>query len=339
MPFIFPGSSEQVAPPVLTPLAEQPEEVRDKLAALSIDEPLPEAYAGDLVRLLSQSPYRLYLYWNHARDPFATLRRAVGPVVASNYSLALRLLDTESGEERFFEASPARSYWFDVRPGRQYRAFVGFYAPGRPFIRLLSSEAARTPRVSVSPVTDTTPEFHISAAEFANVLNDAGYASDALAATLEAADEATGNATTRNLARDLTGTDDVPLASDALGEMRAVLSALAFGVSLEHLLPLLSPALAVWFGELLKERRETLDAAHMLGILRSSLAIELEYDERFDADALEAMRRVPRLVWGASDVQMQSPAPAPHIHLPTMSMNTGLVSRPAHWRKAERRRQ
>lgn len=333
MPFIFPGSSEQVAPPVLTPLAEQPAEVRDKLASLSIDEPLPEAYAGDLVRLLSQSPYRLYLYWNHARDPFATLHKAVGQAVASRYALALRLLDTESGEERLFEASPARNYWFDVRPGRQYRAFVGFYASGRPFIRLLSSEVARTPRVSAAPVTDPTPEFHVSAAEFANVLNNAGYASDALEATLEAADEATGNAATRNLARDLAG-EDVPLAQDAPGEMRAVLAALAFGVSLESLLPLLSPRLAAWLGGLLKERSDALDAAHLLDILRSSLAIELEYDRRFDAGALDAMRRVPRFVWGASDVQMQSPAPAPHVHLPTMSMNTGLVSRPAHWRRA-----
>ncbi|HEX8473916.1 MAG TPA: DUF4912 domain-containing protein [Pyrinomonadaceae bacterium] len=338
MPFIFPGSSEQFPAAVPVPLPESPTAaVRDKLAALSVDEPLPEVYAGDLIRLLTQSPYRLYLYWNHARDPFATLRKAVGEHVASHYRLALRLIDVESGEESFYEAPPARSYWFNVRPGRQYRAFVGFYAPERPFVRLLTSEIARTPRVSVSPLTDETPEFHISAARFAVVLNDAGYASDALEMTLEAADEASGEANlaavTRALARNLTGTDAPFVADDALSEMRALLAGLAFGVPPESLLPLLSKPLAAWLKEMMTLDRRALDASHLLDILRSSLAIELEYDERFDAETADAVRRAARFVWGASEVQMQSPTRVPHIWMP--SMNQGLVSRPAHWRTTQ----
>ena len=51
----------------------------DRLAAIEPeDEPLPEVYARDDMQLLVQSPYRLYAYWQHARDPFATLKRAFG---------------------------------------------------------------------------------------------------------------------------------------------------------------------------------------------------------------------------------------------------------------------
>lgn len=331
MPFIFPGSSEQVAPPLL-PLVEQTAEVSDKLAALSADEPLPEVYAGDLVRLLSQSPYRLYVYWSHARDPFTTLRRAVGPALASRYKLALRLLDVESGEESFYEASPTHNYWFNVRPGRQYRVFIGLYAEGRPFIRLLSSETVMTPRVSVSPLTDEEPPFHVSAADFAQVLNDAGYASDALEVTLEAADELSHDAATRTLARSLTGTEG-PDEQDGVGEMRALLSALAFGVPVESLLPLLSPALAAWLKEVAAEHRESLEAGHILDALRSSMGIELEREELFNAEAEEAMRRAARFVWGASDVHMEAPRRAPHLRAP--SLNEGLVSRIARWRKTK----
>lgn len=329
MPFIPPGSSEQI--PVLLPPVEQPAAVRDKLAALSVDEPLPEVYAFDRVRLLVQSPYRIYTYWNHARDPFETLRRAFGVEVASSYRLALRLVDQESGEESFFEAAPfSRNYWFSVRPGRSYRVFVGLYAQGRAFIRLLASETVRTPRVTVSQLSAEEAQFDISAAQFARVLNEAGYASDALEVVLEAADEATGMDATRRLARQFTGTD-VPVTDDALWEMRALLSALAFGESLESLLPFLSPEMADWVRRTLDAHaEERLTAERLLELLHSTLALELEYDERYDVETLEAMRRAARFVWGASDVQM--PGPAPRLLVP--SMNAGLRLPRARWRTA-----
>ncbi|HEY0079450.1 MAG TPA: DUF4912 domain-containing protein [Pyrinomonadaceae bacterium] len=327
MPLRFPGSSE-LAVPVLTPLEEQSAEVRDKLAALSIDEPLPETYAGDRIRLLMQSPYRLYLYWSHARDPFETLRRAFGAGGASRYQLAVRLVDTESDEERFYEAPPARSFWFNVRPGRRYRAEVGLYAEGRPFLRLLTSELAETPRVGVSPVSDETPEFQVSAPEFAHVLNEAGYAADALEVMLEAADEATGEDTTRSLARSLTG-EEAPVADDGLAEMRALLAALAFGEPLERVKPMLSPALARWVEQLDREHAGALDTARLLQLLRASMALELEYDQRLDTEAEDAMRRAARFLWGGSDVRL--PTRAPRVWMP--SMNAGLISRLAHWRQ------
>ena len=331
MPLIFPGSSENVISE-LTPLPVQSSEVQDKLAALSLDEPLPEVYIDDQIRLLAQSPYKLFLYWNHARDPIETLHKAFGANDASSYQLALRLVDEESGEERLFQASPARNYWFDVRPDRRYSASVGFFAQGRPFIRLLSSELIRTPRASVSPQTDDAPEFHATSPEFAQVLNEAGYTSDALQVTLEAADEASHDTATRSLAYAFTGSE-APLSSDdQLAEMRALLAALAFGESLERLLPLLSPSLASWLQRVVKNQEEKLQSARLLEILYSALAVELEDDERFDTTTPDAPRRAARFVWGASDVQMPTMRKASRLWMPSMNESF------SHWRQKASKR-
>lgn len=336
MPLIFPGSSEQLIPAPLPAAPVEPApEVRDKLEALSADEPLPEVYPGDRARLLMQSPYRLYLYWNHASDPFAALRRAFGAEFASQYTLALRLLDMASGDEQFFAAPPARNYWFNVRPGRKYQAHVGLLAPGRPFIRLLSSGVVSTPRVSVSPTPAPEPEFRASAAEFARVLNETGYATDALEVTLEAADEATHDGATRGLVAALVGEktpSPVGGVDDQMREMRALLAALAFGVSPERLLPLLSPALAAWLARVLEEHREAARPARLLELLRAALALELDYEEHAGPDDEDRMRRPARFVWGASDVQV--PTRLPRLWMPSMSEE--ITTRLESWQKQQR---
>ncbi len=327
MPFFSPGSSEQfLVPPAVT--AQATAAVRDKLAALSIDEPLPETYVGDRIRLLVQSPYRLFLYWSHARDPFATLSKAFG-AGATRYELAVRLIDEESGEEHLSEASPTHTQWFDARPGHLYRAEIGLFAQGRPFIRLLTSANARTPRASVSHAIDEAPPFRVSATEFARVLNEAGYASDALEVTLEAADEATHDEATREIVRRLTGTEAPN--DGMLAEMRTLFAALAFGASLQQLRNLVSPPLARWIEQIVAEQQEALDGARLLDLLREGLAFEMNYDETWSAAEIEALHRAARFVVGGSDVQL--PARQPHIWMP--SMTPGVVSRLARWRKIQ----
>src|SRR4051812_31333092 len=168
MPYFFPGSSSLVFSQPSEP-PPPPPAIADKLAELSLDEPLPETYAADRIRLLAQSPRRLYLYWEFKRDPFETLRRAFR-WQAERYQLVIRLTDLETGIETLHLASPTRSQWFDAEQGHSYRAEVGFYAQGRAFIRLLSSRGMRTPRAAVSRATDSAPEFSVTADQFARVL-------------------------------------------------------------------------------------------------------------------------------------------------------------------------
>ena len=312
MPYFSPGSSElTIAQP---PPAPAPAVV-DKLAELSVDEPLPETYLANRIRLLAQSPRKLYLYWEFERDPFETLRRAFR-WQSERYTLVVKLVDLETESETLHLASPTRSQWLDAQPGHSYRADLGFYARGSAFIRVLSSVLTRTPRASVSRLTDSTPEFHVPADEFARVLDDAGYVSDALEVSLEAADLMSENATTRAVATRFGGAQLPMMSDEDLAELRGMLAALALGVSINELQSALSATLSSWLDEASRRQREAMDSAHLLEVLRDLLGLELERTG-LDAFNEEATRRAARVIVGASEVNL--PLKPFHLWMPSMT--------------------
>lgn len=313
MPLFFPGSSQLAAPPAPPP--EPAAAAEDKLAELSADEPLPETYAANRIRLLPQSPRRLHLYWEFERDPFETLGRAFGEQ-AGRYGLAVRLVDLETGAETLHAASGARAQWFDAGPGRAYRADVGLHARGLPFIRLLSSTEARTPRASVARSADGAPEFQVSAGDFARVLDDAGYAGDALEVSLEAADQQTGNAATLEVARRLGGAEPPPLGAEDLAQLRGLLAALALGLRPEELRLMISAGLGGWLDRVARLGGGRVDSARLLELLRAVLGFELD-SAAFAAFDSEAARRAPRSVVGASRVNL--PRNPFHLWMPSMA--------------------
>lgn len=309
MPFFFPGSSELF----ITPQIPSPA-VADKLAELSTDEPLPASYGMDRLRLLAQSPRRIYLYWELARDPFAPLRRAFG-ARADDYRLVVRLKNLDSGEETLHEASETRSQWFDAQPDHAYRAEIGLYSSGGSFIRLLTSNTIRTPRASVSLHAAPVPEWRITPEQFSRVLDDAGYVSDALEVALEAADEATNYAATRNITRKIAPVSLPPMSEEELAELRGLFTALAFGMPWSSLRPLLSANLAIWFDRF-KIDDSTFDPARMTEILHSTLGIEMSRLP-FEAPSEAARRRAARVIVGASEVNL--PSRPFHLWLPSMT--------------------
>ena len=313
MPYFFPGSSSlafsQPPPPPPVPA------VADKLAELSLDEPLPETYATDRIRLLAQSPRRLYLYWEFKNNPFETLRRAFR-WQAEHYQLVVRLTDLETGVETLHLASPTRSQWFDVQQGHTYRAEVGLYAQGRAFILLLSSGRTRTPRAAVSHATDSSREFSVTPDQFARVLDDAGYVSDALEVSLEAADLSTQNAATRAVAREIGGMSAPFMSAEELAEMRGLLASLALGADLEELQASLSARLARWLAEISHSQQAAIDAARLIEIFRAVLGLEMERTT-FGLRSADAMHRAARFIVGASEVNL--PLRPFHLWMPSMS--------------------
>ncbi|MBD0371608.1 MAG: DUF4912 domain-containing protein [Pyrinomonadaceae bacterium] len=308
MPFFFPGSSELV----ITHETPSPA-VADKLAELSADEPLPASYQVDRIRLLPQSPRRIYLYWELARDPFEPLRRVFGET--DGYRLAVRLTDLDTEETNLHEASATRSQWFDVLPAHAYRAEVGLYAPGRAFIRLLTSNTKRTPPASASRHISPEPEEYVSAEQFARILDDAGYVSDALEVALEAADEATNYAATRAITRKLAPASLPPMSEEELAELRGVLTALAFGMPWQSLRPMLSTNLAGWFDRF-KIEDSSFDPAQITEVLHSTLGIEMTRSP-FEAPPEAARRRAARVIVGASEVNL--PSRPFHLWMPSMT--------------------
>ena len=236
---------------MLEALCARVEETAQKLAALPEVEPLPRA---DRIRLFVQSPYRLFLYWSLAHDPFATLRRIFGDR-ATQYALFVRLTDLLGGQQHLRPASPDGNEWFDVFPARLYRVELGLFAPGRPFIRLLVSNEVRTPRASVSPLLDQTLEFQAPPEAFVRMLVEAGQALDALGAALEA--------TPMRVA-------DLPaeIFSELSPERARLLAALAAGLSLEELQRIFAPELIAWLS--------TFDYKALRAALRAALPFAAE---------------------------------------------------------------
>ncbi|HEX8458414.1 MAG TPA: DUF4912 domain-containing protein [Pyrinomonadaceae bacterium] len=154
-------------------------------AADALDNILPFALKRDFIQLLLQSPHRLYLYWTFAHDPHQTLRAAFGQL-AAQYRLTVRLVKVETGEEFLLDAPRARAQWFEVYPSHVYRAEVGFHAPGRPFVRLLSSNTVTTPPNRASHLSATEQDFQLAPADFTQLLAGAAYERYARAFTDEA---------------------------------------------------------------------------------------------------------------------------------------------------------
>lgn len=313
MPFFFPGSSEQFfstpppSPAIVDRLAEM----------LPDDEPMPELPKTNRVRLQVQSPRSLHVYWGFKADPFATLKRAFA-WAADSYRYSIRQINLDTGEQYVFEASNTNSQWLDAQPGFSYRVDVGLYSEGRGFISLLSSNVVTTPRSGVSRYTDVSFDFYVSPEQFARVLDQSGYVSDALEVTLEAADEATDREATLKVARELGGIEVPALNEDELSELRGILAALAMGMSLDDIRSMLSPVLGEWLETIRKQNEAVLQAERLFEIFRYLLGIEAE---RTDYESEEAMRRVARVVLGASEVNM----PARPFHLWMPSMNVGVL--------------
>ncbi|MEO6484790.1 MAG: DUF4912 domain-containing protein, partial [Pyrinomonadaceae bacterium] len=113
------------------------------------DVTLPELGRENRARLQMQTPTRLYFYWSIKENAWALLRNVFGADLGS-YSLVLKLIDNKHGLEEIHQTDAEGNYWFDVEPDGSYQAEIGFYAPNRPYFRILHSNTVETPRRSPS---------------------------------------------------------------------------------------------------------------------------------------------------------------------------------------------
>ncbi|MBA2621257.1 MAG: DUF4912 domain-containing protein [Acidobacteria bacterium] len=241
-----------------------------------LDAPrLPELNRGNRARLQMQSPTRLFFYWSVKDNPFQTLHRAIGNGAAQNYTLVVKLLNETNGrEEKIVPIEAEGSSWFDADAGASYRAEVGFYAPARPFVRVMFSNRVETPRKSASSRPAETARWTISANNFAQVLDKSGFAHDAFEVALAGDDfHFAETATNAAFTQTFGGTDVVK--NDA-SEMRFALLAIASGYEPDALRGQVSHSLFVR----LQEGGENLSAEKALAALRENFgAVAVEDTE------------------------------------------------------------
>jgi hypothetical protein len=193
---------------------------------------LPSLREENRAFLQMQSPTRLFFYWSLKQSSYNTLRKALGNL-ANDYFLAIRLTNLNTNKEEIHQVGNKGSWWFNqIEADSKYRAEVGFYAQGRPFVRIVFSNTLETPRLKPSANTDYQPYFAVTADQFAEVLDLAGYTEDAFEVYLQGDEPQIADEATQKAFVQLSGETQVDFSSVNVSELRYVLFALASGVSL-----------------------------------------------------------------------------------------------------------
>lgn len=194
---------------------------------------LPVLEKHNRARLQVQAPNRIFFYWSLKGNPFQSLHRSLG--ATSDYTLVLRLIDTETEREELHMIEPEGSFWFNTEADRAYRAEIGFYSTSRPFIRILFSNTVTTPRKSPSPNAATDADWRVGAYKFAEVLDVSGFEKDAFDVAIAGDDPQVAEDTTHLAFREFIGSDTDPLDGISPEELRYVMLAIASGRALDEL--------------------------------------------------------------------------------------------------------
>ena len=245
-----------------------------------LSEPkLPDITKENRARLQMQSPTRLNFYWSVKTNPFQTLNRAFSGKTGS-YTLVIKLVNQKNGREELFPVEAEGSWWFNVDANAIYRAEIGFYAPNRPYVRIMFSNTVETPRQNPSPNRDYSPNFTVSANQFAEVLDVSGFPQDAFEVALAGDDLEYAENATNDAFSQFTGHEQPGFSSD---EIRFALLALASGHALETLRGQISTSLF----EFLQANIEKLSAENALTSLQENFDIFAdETEEEFASPAV-----------------------------------------------------
>jgi len=197
------------------------------------DVRVPELSRENRARLQMQSPTRLHLYWSLKENPWAILRNVFGSDIGS-YTLVLKLIDATHGLEEVHQCEGAGDRWFDVDANTEYRAEVGFYAPNRPYFRIVYSNSVVTPRRSPSSRPATEAQWRVSADKFAEVLDVAGFSRDAFDVAMAGDDHAASEDVTRSAFFSLISSD-AEIESVPTEDIRHAMLSIAAGVEIAAL--------------------------------------------------------------------------------------------------------
>jgi len=121
--------------------------------------PLPDGYDIDMVRMLVQDPYRIYVFWELSEAGADRARRRAGQLGLRDGALALQVTRLSDQSTMAFPVGVAREWWLMAEPDTGYLAEIGM-SFGEHFFTIATSNRVRTPRVVLAefePVPVGTP--------------------------------------------------------------------------------------------------------------------------------------------------------------------------------------
>lgn len=161
------------------PIAEIVEEkVLKPAQEIFIDQglPIPEEYDIDTINVLVQDPFHIWVYWELRERVFESLYKVFPHHIAASFYPVLKITELTYGHSAFIGIFRRGSYWLNVFPDRRYRIEVGLRSEERGYVRLLETKEVKTPRGTVSMEISDDPEYHMTNAQFAEILRVSGFA-------------------------------------------------------------------------------------------------------------------------------------------------------------------
>jgi hypothetical protein len=161
--------------PVLAPDEAPTEPLEEEIPAEPIADtglPIPSRYDFDMMRAMTQDPFRIFVYWHLKDDPFERARKIFPTESSNGFHTTLKLTDETNNISVFFDAAFAREYWFHVFPDRTYRVELGLRSMRYGYIKLLNSQPVTTPRAAPSDKEAEEAEYQITADEYLRVLRE-----------------------------------------------------------------------------------------------------------------------------------------------------------------------
>ncbi len=256
--------------PERLPVKEDTAEQELSRAVKELTSPkLPPLSKQNRARLQMQSPNRLFFYWSLKNNPYQILHRAFGGKTGS-YTLVARLLNLTRQTEEIHAVDADGSWWFAADANSNYRAEIGFYAPNRPYVRVIYSNMIATPRKSPSPRSAADADWRVTADRFARVLDVSGFRRDAFDVALAGDDWVESERSTRGAFAGFIGKSEQEFEGIDPEDIRYALLALASGYRLEHLRWRINATLFA----ILQGCAERLSSEQALASLREHLGIE-----------------------------------------------------------------
>lgn len=265
---------------------------------------LPDLLKENRARLQMQSPNKLYFYWSIKNNPFQTLQKVFAGNTG-NYQLVAKFVNLKTEREELYPVDAEGNYWFNAESDTDYRAEIGFYAPNRPFIRVIFSNTIETPRKAPSARIATDADWAVSANTFAQVLDVSGFSRDAFEVALAGDDEQVAEHATQKAFYQFIGENK---SNDHNGEeIRFALLALASGVSLDELRGHISESLFL----VLEENVERLSSENALAALKDHFEVfdeEIFEEEEFGSAVVGAsLLNFPKTIKRRSTAKSLSP--------------------------------
>ena len=224
------------------------------------------------------------------------MSRAFGGQTGS-YALVAKLINETDEREEIFPVEAEGNRWFETSASSSYRAEIGFFAPNRPFVRILYSNRIQTPRRNPSTQPSKSEDWSVSAQQFAKVLDVSGFVQDAFEVAFAGDDQEFADRATQNAFSQVVGVEPTDSVKQDLSEVRYALLALASGIRLENLREQISLSLY----NKMRENAERLSAENAIIALEKNFGEFAEETEEilpkvFGASLINFPRRLKRRV-------------------------------------------